>query len=630
MLRVDFILNGKPGKSPANQKDFTIDLNFDVNDPEAKVVATNNWRWINERAEEINEYKDAGLTGGTGVHEGMPLDIILSYGTDSYTIKQFLDLRSATFSDFEIECQAQLRGKNDLFNNIVDKATFQYIHEKTSFLPKESFISMPYVINSIPNYKEAFVAALSIFVMAQQLQKVVTDISAAIGESANPMQLATILRIILLVIYAALLLVALVKLVKDLMDLLIQPVKYHACCLVKTQMIAACEFLGFTFKSTIFDSAIWSRLCIMPAKLQNPQSLENEKLLGFLKPDKNSQVGYFDGSPGDLFRAMVLFFNGKFIFEENNVLRFERKDYTTSSPAYIIPDVYQPHYKINADELKSNILIEFETDAGLDKNTIQPFEGNICQIITAPKTVTNKDCNLIAGYEPTSIPFARAARKTELNEIEKLVDAFLTAFGTLLNGLILVVNAVVEVVNKIMEFIEKIVDLLDFFGIELDLDIPEIPEIPKTNFGSILNNRIGMLMLETDFFEVPKIFLIKEGVSDEEENADRENKIDENNNTYVNATYLWNNFHYVTSFVPTADRPNANQWLKKTIERVPFTWQDFQKVKNNNRIFTSDGKVAKITSLKWNVWDQLADIDFMVNEVHTKNLQITLHEPKGY
>lgn len=623
MLKIDFILNGKAGLSPANHKEFTMELNFDHNDPDAKVVATNNWRFVNERAQEINDYKDAGLTGGTGVQEGMPLDIILSDGTETYTIRQFLDLRTATFSDSDIECTAQLRGKNDWFNNVVDKASMQYIHEKTSYLPKSSFISMPYVINSIPNYKEAFIAGLSIFVMTQALQKTVTDITAAISETVNPLQAATIIRVAMLVVYGAALLLALIKLIKDLIDLLIQPVKYHSCCLVKTQMIAAANFLGFEFKSTIFDDPVWSRLCIMPAKLNNPQSKQNTKLLGFLLPDKDTQVGYYDGTPGDLFRAMITFFHGKFLFE-GNVLRFERSDYTTSSPAYIIPDIYQPYYRINADELKSNVLIEFQTDAALDKNTIQPFNGNLCQVITSPKTVINKDCNLIAGYEPSSIPFARAARKVQLNEIENLVSTFLTIIGTIINALISVVNRVINTINKISDFIDKIGKVLKLIGVDVSIDIPSIPTIPSTNLDKILNDRIGMMMLETDYFQVPKVFIFKQGATD------RENKIDPINDTVVNATYLYNNFHFVDSFVPTAARPNANQWKKKRIERVPFSWQDFKKVKNNNRIFDAEGKVAKITSLKWNVWEQLADIDYMVNELHTKNLQQTIHEPKGY
>lgn len=623
MLKVEFILDGVSGNDPANHKQFVIDLNFDSDDPDAKISSTNSWRWVNERAAQLNAKKDAGLTGGTGVTEGVPLDIILTYGTESYTIKQFLDLRTATFSDNDVECNAVLRAKNDFLDQVSDKATMQYIHEQTPYLPKSAFINMPYVINSIPDYKEAFVAGLSVFVISQQLQKTVSDISAAIGETANPLQAATIIRVALLVVYATVLLIALIKLIKDLIDLLIQPVKYHACCLVKTQLEAACNFLGLKFKSTIFEDPYWSRLCIMPAKLQNPESAENEKLLGFLTPDDTVQVGYYDGTPGDLFRAMKVFFKAKIITDGEYVI-FERRDYTTSSPAYIIPDVYQPFYKLNTDELKSNILVEFQTDAALDKNTIQPFEGNLCQIITSAKTVINKDCNLIQGYEPSSIPFARAARKEELNQIEEIVSGLLTVISVILGTLIKIVNTAISIINTITDFIDKIGKVLNLIGVNVSINIPTINPIPAPKLEKILNDRIGMLMLETDFFQVPKIFIFQEG------STDRLNKIDPLNSTMVNATYLWNNFHYVDSFVPTASKPNANQWIRKKIERVPFTWEDFLKVKNNNRIFDAQGNVAKIESLRWNVYEQLADIEYRVNILYTKNLQLTLHEPKGY
>ena len=132
-----------------------------------------------------------------------------------------------------------------------------------------------------------------------------------------------------------------------------------------------------------------------------------------------------------------------------------------------------------------------------------------------------------------------------------------------------------------------------------------------------------MLMLENDSVLVPKMLLVERGSND------RANKIYSTHKSYLSAKYLWNNYHYVNSFVPSASLPNANQWKIKTIN-CRFSLNDFLLVKNNNRIFDSNGNKCLIDKLKWNPYNQYAEITYRSNELYTSNLNITTNEGQGF
>ena len=103
-----------------------------------------------------------------------------------------------------------------------------------------------------------------------------------------------------------------------------------------------------------------------------------------------------------------------------------------------------------------------------------------------------------------------------------------------------------------------------------------------------------MLKIENDIINVPKICVLTLGKSA------KFNKLNTNNDTYFSAKYLYNNFHFIESFVPSTDLPNANQYYLKNFiyifqieifqqlirqsfdglvfghRRICLTWQPFQ------------------------------------------------------
>lgn len=639
MLEVRHLMDGEP-VNPANHKELTIELNFDADSPDARVT-TNRWRFVNKDAQRFLDLTD-GFNGGTGLTEGVPYDIVLNYNNESIVLKQLLkgNDEETTLSCEEVEVSAIDRAGIEWLNGRADGFTFQYLNEETSFLPSSLNKSIPYVINSVPNYRDAFVTSLSATIMFLELKKLFFDIQGTISAMGNPFQSAgEALKLIFKVAYGVVLLIGIFKLIKDLIDYIVQPVKYHAAMYVLDQINAACSFLGLKFSSTILQSEPYNRMCIMPRKLKNPiANIDNDgenplsknnlknKIFGFLKPDNSKQHGYFDGTFGDLLRTLKDAFNAKVIVKDG-ILYFERVDFKISSAQYIVPDIYAPTYKTNANELISNYVIEFLTD-NEDRNTVQEYDGTIYQVITQPIVIKDKKNVLLKGFINKSIPLSLAKTKVSLTVPEEIIRDILAVVDTVYKVICSIVDAILSVARAAIGILNAVIEAINFLLPE-ENELKKIPSesikgLPSKNFTDVIEDRIGMLMLESDIVDVPKVFILKEG------STARKNKIDVNNGLVLSAQYLWDNYHFVNSFVPSATKPNGNQYIRKSIKNVPFTFNDYKLVRDNAQVFSPDGKEAKIETLRWNPWDQLAEIDYRVNEKWTSNLKISTHNGNGF
>jgi hypothetical protein len=337
------------------------------------------------------------------------------------------------------------------------------------------------------------------------------------------------------------------------------------------------EYLGMTFYSTIFENdPEWKDVIILPARYRALRDPKDDKFFGSTKPRFESK-GYYDGSFGGLLREMITFFNAK-INVVDNVISLERVDFNHSTANYKLPPVDQKKKKNNFEEWKSTYNLRFVIDE-TDTNTIDTYEGTVTNVVPRAPIVNNPDMTAYGGT-PTEkvISFARGVRKQELTTPE-------TFFNTILQALNPVIN-------------------------ELEVALPPFvrSKIPSGGIVDLFGNRIGMLSLSSDSFTTNKLIMYRFG------NSPADNKVSENNSVKVNTSYLYDNFHFVNSGVPTIDRPNANQWLRYTT-RISACKEDLILIKNNNLIFTNDGEVAQIESFKWNTYTKIADIAYRVNKL---------------
>ena len=100
------------------------------------------------------------------------------------------------------------------------------------------------------------------------------------------------------------------------------------------------------------------------------------------------------------------------------------------------------------------------------------------------------------------------------------------------------------------------------------------------------------------------------------------------NNTYTNhlgwfdAYQLMKTFHSASWAVDTTVSPVTypNQYLTYKDKEIPLCCSDFNILRDNNIINSWDGKKGRVDSIRWNPFNNTANVDFRIKEVFTKNL----------
>lgn len=631
-LRRNFYLNNNKVQPPRNAPEMSIKMNFekdalDSNGNRKLSLSITDLEWVRDNADSINNYLDTGK-----IFQGLPMRYELERGGITEKIFDgYLDLAdNATFSPLQCVAPAKQRQNIDWLNDTADSVSFEYLYS-IGVIDSNDFKFMPYILNNIPDYMQAATTLLSVFFMEQQIQKLIIELTGMISDFSNPLTaINTTIKAIIYLIYIIGLIAALILLIKNLIKYIIQPVKYHACMSVNTILTKAATYFGYTFNSDILTKPPFYNLVFMPEKYYNAFDT-SQKIFGFLTPQKILQRGYPSGTFGDFLRAIKLAFKCKIVINGTQ-LSLIPEYINTGGSIYKLPPLDKlevTEFKTNASELKSNYLLEFLTDIS-DKNTIQEFLGTSYQVITTPVTIVDPALNILKGLEDVSIPFALAKRKNELTIPEEIFKDFEIVFDKITNVLISIANGVIKAYNAIAKTLNKIIKALKVIGININWQAQILPVIPKLVPGAFFENRIGMMKIETDLFTVPKIFLMEEG------SQSKYNKIPLSNYGFVSARYLYQNFHApVVSFLPSTLRPNGNQYIIKQFNKVPFTFDDFQKVKKNNNIFTNDNKVALIDDGEWNDYHEQASLRVRISQMFTvdangnQTIKETYLEPDG-
>lgn len=632
-LKRKFFLSNTQVNPPRNAPEMSIKMNFekdalDSNGNRKLSLSITDLEWNRNEADKINAYFNSG-----NVFQGMPMRYELERGGVNQKIFDgYNDLSdpNSIFSALSCVVPAKEKQSIDWLNDTADSVSFEYLFS-IGVITNDDFKFQPYILNSIPDYMQAGISILSVFFMEQQIQKLIVELAGMIGDLANPITaINTTIKAVLYLVYIIGLIVALIVLVKQMIKYIIQPVKYHACMNVNSILTKLSSYWGFTFNSDIFSKAPFDKLMFMPEKYYNALDV-SKGIFGFTKPQKILQRGYPSGTPGDFLRAIKIAFKCKIVIK-GTTLSLVPEYVNTGGSQYRLPPLEKyasPSFKTNASELKSNYLLQFQTDIS-DKNTIQQYLGTSYQVITTPVTVIDPALNVLKGLEEVNIPFALAKRKTELTIPEEIFKAFEVVFDKITNVLIDISNGVISAYNAIAKTLNKVLKALKVIGININWQAKSLPKIEKVVPGAFFENRIGMMMLETDLFTVPKLFLMDEG------SEDKYNKISTDNSTILSAKYLWENFHApVVSFLPSSLRPNGNQYIIRQFEKVPFNYDDFTKVIKNNNIFTNDNKLGIIDSGEWNDWHEYASLKVRINQMFTvdsngnQTIKETYLEPDG-
>jgi len=565
----------------------------------------------------------AGLTGGVGVGEGAPYKLILDdqKGNVYEALNGYLDLwRSEQRCDKVIAPLVEAGGV-DWSEQRLNSFTFEYLFN-IGLITTDHFVPIPYVIEAKQNNLEIAFSLLTIFVVQDKIKEQALELKKSAGRLVSPFSASEVIAVIVQFIYVATLFSALVILVKDIVNNIIQKVKYHMGMYVKDLLEIGLSHIGLTLSSSIFQQPPFDKALIIPQKfnLKDTNTGDFEFIKGFFTPNKNEQFGYYKGTFGQLFnlvRQMVL---AKVVIK-NKIVYMEKRNFYLSTPKWKIPPVKDQFTTYNHEDFRSTYDLRFQVDIN-DRHTLQEYAGTAVTVTTQPKVILNKDMVLLSGLEEIAIGFSLGKAKTELTPAEKIVSGFLKGVNGIVKVFIVAVNVVISIVNFITRVINGILKALRKIGININNPIGKIPKISYPNFGSLIEDRIRMLKMESDYITIPKILLV------DNHGNKRNNKLRSDNSSVLNARYLWDNYHYFNSFIPQKDS-KGNQFQIKQFENIPFCFDDDQKVAGNNAIEDWDGSHGELIDIKYSPDAETASGTYRVQRPYTNNLIETIIEPNG-
>jgi hypothetical protein len=592
-LQITATLNGDDASSIAELNELTVQATFDQGNPQAE-IETQQLTFVNEYATIIKNWLDGGLNGSSpGYSEGIPFEFNVSQQglPTTNAFKGCLDMREG-FRRIDPTTYVAKMIREDGIENLQGNSeglTWELLYQQ-GVINDNDFGSMPYVIEKEFNFVEFATVAIATYMTAKEthaaIQRVSRDAAAFIETatgSAIGLPAALIgaaVRLVIEIIFTAILLVNLIRLVTQLISYLISPVKFHKFILVDTLMNRGSNYLDYTYNTSIpqiTNNVNQLRLAVLPSKTNidiDDQAMKIDLGLTVNQPGvgypSSADFGYTFAEMiklnNDVFNAKVAIKNG--VIQQHSL----NSSYWLDQSTYTLPPVLDESIAVNMDETVKNYLIEFARDKK-DVNTVINFTGTTYEVITEQINGNIRKNEQIRGLNRVQIPYALGNRKEGLNAFERFV------------------KALAEVID----------DVIDFFG-------------GTGNNAASIDARVGMLKLETDFLDVPKLMLI-----------DGAAKLPANNRAVWSAKVLWDQFHIFNSFVGTSgsDFADSNQWRKFENLTIPMGYADFLSVVDNSYLYDCEGHEAQITKLDWSVMLDSALSSGRVRKVWSKNFKET-------
>lgn len=690
-----FYIDDKEVIPPSNWQELSIKIDFD-GEFQNSIVTTKTrvfegWQQgtsLGNPVDAINSWMDSGF-----IYDGLPYRETITDGVTPLVILEgLIDCTTAN----PIACDSitvdVIEEKTEWFLENA-QFTFDFLFEKTDYKnhPNFKFYPVPYAISKRETDKIvlALVASVSIFF---QVIDLVDNLIDKITNSAA-FEWGEWLASIVFFARALLLTLASIQMLIILYQTLIQPVKYHLTMKVSDLMIVGFAYLGYEFKSSILlDDPQWNKVVVLDRKYQVPrQKNDNNKIylealginLDVLRSftDANTLMQDEKGYPTDNFNEFVEKWKGitnGLLFFDGDVVRLERRDYAPSTNLYTLPDVEVREHTTNANDINSNTYITFQTDLN-DENTINQYDGTACTEIITAFNGKDKKNKLLRGRREVSIPYALGKRKTEQDDIEIIIQQLFETVEPLVAQFIFQHNVKLKTlgngVNKILNIMNTIINAVpgvSNFAVPGTGSFQDMPYINIPKLTTLIGDRTGMLLLENDNVDVPKIFMLEENLSYDNSNPATAaswqqslaaglatqlivgspllavntaqagsqvtvfeatgndasgNRVSFFNTNLLSAQNIFYSFYAIDSFATI--NGVHNQWKIYNIPNLHFDFCDLPKVLNTKKIKTSTEQDAEIITFEWNEADEVANITYRVNEQHTIGLTSTLQLTNG-
>jgi len=605
MRKIIHRVDDKISQPSLNVKDLSLEIKHDPdNVVQEPLLTTNTFDFEHSNAHQINN-----LISENGINEGIKYSMsIKENGSELMILDSYLVVNGSgvTYSCDKITgLQTELRGKNDSVVRRSKEIVFSQLLEE-GFFTTDEYVQVPYINSSIPDYKGAAITSITAFIVLDKLVVMVKEIVKIIADIGGVLSaLAGVLKIVVVVIWIIITLATLIIFMFQILDLLIQPVKYHAGMRWKRLLEIGCEKLGYTFESSIFEDPFINDTVILPAKFQSFD--DDDKLIsfGFTTPEETRTNGYYAGSFFDLLVDTKETFRAYISVTSDNRLIIEKIGAPTDQPSFKMnPKIKMDEWRTNAEEIIGNYGVKFQQDPS-DNNTYQNHEGTVTLAITKRTQIKDGKTDLIDGQKEVNIPFARASKKTELTRVEKLADRLTKQYLVQIKEVEKAVKIANNLKNIYVPRIKNIISKLKIVGINIPFTPQVTPDIPPVD-EFVFENRIDMMIIEDDFFTVPKVLALD--IKPDPKNT----KIKDDNQSKWHSDYIYDTYHAGQSHAPSDQFPFGGQRrIFKALE--PSTCkEDLLLVINNSSIFAPNGQSSKLVSFKHKIYNSSSEIEYMV------------------
>ena len=553
------------------------------NDNNQPNITTSELTFSLDMGKKLIEYIDNGAVGiGNGIFEGVDFEMKLNTpSTDVF--KGIVDLAN----DIEVNKEKQevkakllkLDGLNT-FANVSEAITMGLLESEGKFSASD-YVDIPYIKETQFDYFGTAILAISIFQIKQQLQQIIKeafDLTAdTTGEATGSLSTGLVgagwiftLKGVTKLAYFAAMSFVLINMIKELFDTLFPIVKYHRGIKLKRILEVGCDFAGYEFIPSSMIPEL-DELYILPRKTEAGRiNIPNSETGLPVSGGPLYTLGKCVGLVKDLFNAKVK------ITDDNKVHiePLKNKGFWELDSAYEMSPIKVDIDKYNTNELVGTKVISFTIDND-NYWDLDNYKGTSYEIKTLPSAYNDFRKVLIKGVSELTFPVALGTRKTE----ESLLERSFRTFANIADSLSVIFKT-------------------------------------NNDFTGKVDRKAGMLRMSTDLVNIPKALRLTPTL-----------KLEKNHRDTWSAKYLYEEYHYVNSFVEDIADDQYNQYKVYQKIKMNASFEDFLKIINNNIATDEDGNRVVFDSILYNFGGGYWEADYRIQYQYTTNLKETYTEP---
>ena len=561
---IKYFLNGTEC-NPANRDEIEYVFNFNDRRVRELELSVSALTFVMEDFDAIQTWRATN-----GDYLGMPVSVQYSTGLVIDYMLDFSD-PSMQVTERSISCKLIRYKSTDNFFDNSEGLSFGSLAWNSG-----DFSYVDYVVIPENQFSYFMSLALATFALAQELAKSIQSIqegiadvvkaSTPVGIPPGPDWGAIIVAVIKLaarIVYALFIVVALIKVVQELLNLIFPKIRQFKCVKLKKLIEKGCAHLGYTLQSTLLNGLSNVAVVPVPLRAKDPSF--------FVELFAPMSLAYTNGYPsvrdsiptlGQAINAVETLGNAKSKVVNNTVV-IENEMFFEQNPAANVLEAFNMQAElnnentINGDEQYKRIVALYQTD-GSDINTFDDTKGTLYENSAEITNSTGVNYELIRGVLTINIPFARGTRKGELTFVEKAAEFLAEAVDTFTGG----------------------------------------------NLSGLINSRKNVMQLSSQYFNTTKLVVLSGSkLATAQNNTIGCDKIV---NNYYSSKFLTNNQKAV--FPPMKLAANESEIFNILL---------------NNFVLLENSKTAEITDLRWSDKTNIAQVSYSVRK-QSINEQITV------